>query len=256
MPESMNTVRASERKRFGRQLALRMRRALLTGVGREGQVGAAVARRLATDGFELILVDRTAEHVQARARELVRLGHDVTGFACDLADSTAVASLFNSVDPASIGFDAVVHMAGGFALSGPVADSDLSVWNRQLTINLQTALLVAKASLPALRSKRGSLVFFASESALDGAKVSHISAYAVAKSGVVMLMRSVAQEERDSGVRANAVAPAAVRTTTNLETMGDTSRFVEREDVAAAVSYLCSDQSLAVTGQVFRLSPR
>jgi NAD(P)-dependent dehydrogenase (short-subunit alcohol dehydrogenase family) len=233
-----------------------MRRALLTGVGREGQVGAAVARRLATDGFELILVDRTADQVQARASELVRLGHKVTGVACDLADPAAVTSLFTSVGKTGTGLDAVVHMAGGFALSGPVADSDLSLWDHQLTINLRTALLVAKGSLAGLRAKRGSLVFFASESVLSGAKVAQASAYAVAKSGVVMLMRAVAQEERETGVRANAVAPAAIRTATNLETMGDKNRFVEREDVAAAVSYLCSDQSLAVTGQVFRLSPR
>jgi NAD(P)-dependent dehydrogenase (short-subunit alcohol dehydrogenase family) len=66
-------------------------------------------------------------------------------------------------------------------------------------------------------------------------------------------MRAVADEERANGVRANAVAPTAIRTEANLSTMGDTTRYVEREDVAAAVSWLCSDASRAVSGQVIRL---
>src|SRR5207244_9254306 len=101
-----------------------------------------------------------------------------------------------------------------------------------------------------------SIVFFASEAALPGAKVSRITAYTVAKLGVITLAIAISQEERDSHIRANVLAPAAIRTSSNLEDMPDGSRFVEREDVAATVSYLCSDRSAAVTGQVLRLTPR
>jgi 3-oxoacyl-[acyl-carrier protein] reductase len=234
-----------------------MKRALLTGVGREGQVGEAVARRLGTDGFELILVDRTKENVTARAAALKKDGFNAASLACDLADEAAVRALFVEISRlAPEGLDAVVHMAGGFAVSGPVADSSLDVWEKELTINLRTAYLVSRSSIPFLRLRHGSLVFFASESALSGASVARTSAYAVAKTGVVALARSIAQEERETGVRANAVAPGSIRTATNLASMAASSRFVEREDVAATVSYLCSEQSLAVTGQVIRLSPR
>ena len=81
-----------------------------------------------------------------------------------------------------------------------------------------------------------------------------MSAYAVSKAGVITLMRAVAQEERDTGVRSNALAPTAVRTAANLESMGETTRYVEREEVANAVDFLCfSPASCAITGQVIQL---
>jgi NAD(P)-dependent dehydrogenase (short-subunit alcohol dehydrogenase family) len=67
-------------------------------------------------------------------------------------------------------------------------------------------------------------------------------------------MRSVAQEESNAGVRANAVAPTSIRTAANVQAMGDTVRYVEREEVAAAVAFLVSDAASAVTGQVIALS--
>ena len=66
-----------------------MKRALLTGVGKEGQVGEAVAKRLAADGFELILVDRTMDNVSARTADLTREGFATKAYACDLADEIA-----------------------------------------------------------------------------------------------------------------------------------------------------------------------
>jgi NAD(P)-dependent dehydrogenase (short-subunit alcohol dehydrogenase family) len=149
---------------------------------------------------------------------------------------------------------AVVHVAGGFAVSGPLGDSDFDVWNRMMSINLTTAYLVTHAFLPFVRAARGAIVYFASEAVLPGAKVANIAAYAAAKSGVVMLMRAVAQEERDNGVRANALAPTSIRTATNVKAMGDNVRYVERDEVARAVAYLCSDDASAITGQLIALS--
>ena len=100
------------------------------------------------------------------------------------------------------------------------------------------------------------MVFFSSESAVPGAKLSGISAYAVAKTGVVALAIAISQEERAAGIRANVLAPTAIRTATNVASMGKESKFVEREDVSATVAYLCSDASRGITGQVIRLSPR
>ena len=148
---------------------------------------------------------------------------------------------------------ALVHMAGGFALSGPVAESTHEVWNRQLSINLTTAYLTARAFLPLLRVGRGSLVFFASQAALPGVAVAKISAYAVAKTGVVALMRAIAAEERPNGVRANALAPTSIRTASNVQSMGEAVRYVERQQVADAVLFLCSEQASAITGTVMPL---
>jgi NAD(P)-dependent dehydrogenase (short-subunit alcohol dehydrogenase family) len=228
---------------------------LLTGAGREGQVGEVVARTLAQRGATLLLVDRSADQARERAAELAQAGFRAYSFACDLAVTDAVSDLETRIrrdhgDKLS----AVIHVAGGFALTGSLPDSDVEAWHRMFTINLTTAFLVTRAFLPALRAGRGSIVYFASEAALPGGKVGSIAAYAAAKSGVITLMRAVAQQESANGVRANALAPTSIRTSANLQSMGENVRYVEREEVASAVAYLCSADASAVTGQVITLS--
>jgi NAD(P)-dependent dehydrogenase (short-subunit alcohol dehydrogenase family) len=233
-----------------------MRYALLTGVGRPGQVGEAVAARLAKAGYSLILVDRDAAGVEARAADLRARGGSAHGFAADLSAEEPVRELFAKIGEKTGGeLSAFVHLAGGFAVTGTVAETSLADWEKQLTINLRTAFLTARAAVPMLRNGQGSAVFFSSESALTGAKLSRIAAYGVAKSGLATLAAALAQEEASNGVRVNVLAPAAIRTATNLADMGPDARFVEREDVAATVSWLCSESARAVTGQILRLAP-
>lgn len=228
---------------------------LLTGVGREGQVGETVARTLAERGATLLLVDRNPDQSRDRANTLTKAGLKAFPFGCDLADQGSVAELANRIrGEHGDRLGALVHAAGGFAMSGPVADSDVDVWHRMMSINLTTAFLVTRAFLPFVRAARGAIVYFASEAALPGAKVGNIAAYAAAKSGVVTLMHSVAQEERDTGVRANALAPTSIRTNANVKAMGENVRYVERDEVAHAVAYLCSDDASAITGQLVALS--
>jgi len=228
---------------------------LLTGAGREGQVGEAVASALAERGATLLLVDRSVDQARDRAMALTKNGLRAFSFGCDLADPSSVADLAAKVRrDHGDRLGALIHVAGGFAMSGPLAESDVDVWQRMIGINLTTAFLVTRAFLPFVRLAQGAIVYFASEAALPGGKVANISAYAVAKSGVLTLMRAVAQEERDTGVRANALAPTSIRTATNIAAMGEKVLYVERDDVAAAVAYLCSDEASAITGQVIALS--
>ena len=230
------------------------RSVVLTGVGREGQVGEVVARAFAERGARVYLVDRTGDEARARSDALNAAGLRSAALSADLSDPTAVDALAARVRDATSGrVHALVHLAGGFAASGPVADSDPVAWTRQLTINLTTAYLTARAFLPLVRATKGAIVFFGSEAALPGARVSGIAAYAAAKGAVLTLMQAIAQEERDNGVRANALAPAAIRTAANLADMGADAAYVTREAVADVVVWLCSDAARAVTGQVVRV---
>jgi len=223
-------------------------------VGREGQVGEAVALAFAQHGARLFLVDHQLATAQARADDLHRAGFAAEAFGADLSNVSSVSNLLESVGAASANtLQAVVHLAGGFAMSGPVAESDPDVWARQISINATTAYLTARAFIPLLRGTRGAIVFFASEAVLPGARTAGKSAYAAAKGAVVTLMQSVAQEEREHGVRANAVAPTSIRTAANLATMDSDTAYVSREEVANVVLWLCSDAARVVNGQLVRV---
>ncbi|MEP7346261.1 MAG: SDR family NAD(P)-dependent oxidoreductase [Gemmatimonadaceae bacterium] len=228
--------------------------ALLTGVGRKGQVGEAVADAFAASGARLIMIERQAETMNDRLDAMRAIGVEAFGHACDLTDATALSALVPKVAAqAPNGVHAMVHLAGGFASSGPIAESDPEVWHRQIAINLTTAYLTTRAFLPLVRAATGSIVYFASAAALPGGGVAELSAYAVAKTGVLTFMRAVAAEERTTGVRANALAPTSVRTATNIAGMGQDVRYVERETVARWVLYLTDPTSGPVSGQAFRL---
>ena len=228
---------------------------VLTGVGREGQLGEAVARAFAAEGATLTIVSHDAHEAEQQAFTLRRLGGAVYGDVCDLGDPAQVQALVGDVATRHDGrIDALVNMAGGFTMSGPVGESDVAVWRRQLEINLTTAYLATRGFLPLLRPARGAIVYFASAAALPDGRPGGMSAYVAAKSGVIALMRAVAEEEREAGVRANAVAPTAIRTAANLEAMSGKVKYVEREQVAATTLFLCSDEASAVTGQILRLA--
>lgn len=201
----------------------------------------------------MILVAHDGALAEDRAREIRDAGGEASAFGCDLTDPTAVEELARRVGRDRDRLDALVNVAGGFGITGALSESDPSAFRRQFEINLTTAYLATRAFLPSIRAAKGSVVFFASEAALPGGSVAGLAAYAAAKSAVVALARAVAQDEATHGVRSNTVAPGAMRTAANLATMGD-ARYVELDDVASVVLFLCSDEARAITGQVVRLS--
>lgn len=227
---------------------------VITGAGRSGQVGEVIATTFAQRGSRVVLVDRTQANVDARARDVRALGFEAWPFACDLTEPAQVESLAESVAAsAPQGVKALVHLAGGYADIGPVAGVAPDTWHRMFAINLTTAYVTSRAFLPLVRQAAGSFVFFASAAALPGASVANSSAYAAAKGGVVTLMRAIAAEERSHGVRANALAPQAIRTEANRVSMGEDRTYVERETVAEWAWWLSSAASGPVSGQVIRL---
>ncbi len=229
---------------------------IVTGVGKQGQVGEALAKGFAERGAHLALLDRTDAEVAQRAKELQASGGTATAHAANLADpkdaERVAAEILKAHNTTKV--HAVICAAGGFGMTGPVSDADPAEWAKQLTINLETAFATTRAFLPALREAKGALVYFGSVAALPQGNPKGMAAYAAAKSGVLALMRAVAADEKANGVRANAVAPTSVRTATNMADMGDKKDYVERESVADAVAFLASDLARNITGQVITLA--
>jgi len=227
--------------------------AIVTGVGRVGQIGHAVADALARAGAKLVISDVAAVNVAARAKEFAAKGYEVRPAAGDLSEPDVANWLVEEATRSFGRLDVLVNVAGGFAM-GPIADAGPDVLEQQLAINTKTMYVVSRAALKAMVAQRsGAIVSFASVSALQPR--AEQAAYSAAKAGVVAITRALALEVRDAGVRVNAVAPGTVRTHDNRASIsGAGVHWVEISELVNAVMFLASDLSAGVTGHVLPVS--
>src|SRR3954453_20247894 len=249
--------------------------AIITGAGRG--IGAATARRLASDGFKLVLFDRCADdpgldYPLATEEELRSLCADLGGDATALAvvgDVRDQAALDRAVALATEqfgGLDAALAVAGGISGGAPVWEADEEVWSTMLGVNLEGVWRLAHAAVPALlarpRPRAGRFVAVASAGGTLGLPL--LAAYSAAKHAVIGLIRSLAAELGPEGITVNAVSPGSTSTAMleasaaiyGLAEPGEFAshhqlgRLVEPDEVGAALAWLCGPDSAAITGAV------
>jgi NAD(P)-dependent dehydrogenase (short-subunit alcohol dehydrogenase family) len=235
------------------------RHALVTGASRG--IGAAIARRLAAHGAHLTLVARNAEPLAALADEIAG-----DALACDVTDAAALARAFARAS-ARQPVDILVNNAGG-AASARFADTSAEQWAQALALNLTAAFDATKLAVPAMEARGwGRIVNVASTAGLKG--YPFVSAYVAAKHGLIGLTRALGLELARTGVTVNAVCPgfadtpmlARAAADVAARTGGDASRIMDKyaaanpmgrlvapDEVAAAVTYLCSPAAGGVTG--------
>jgi NAD(P)-dependent dehydrogenase (short-subunit alcohol dehydrogenase family) len=176
--------------------------ALVTGGGTG--IGAAVARRLAADGYDVVVAGRRREPLEAIAGEIGGMA-----VAADCGDrAQAEAAVQRAVD-AHGGVDALAWCAG-IAGGGDVVEQDPTGWDEVLRVNLTGFYLTARAALPHLVERRGALVAVSSVAGLHAGAGS--AAYCTSKAGLNMAVQSIAVDFGPRGVRANAVCPGWIRT--------------------------------------------
>ena len=134
--------------------------ALVTGVGRVGQIGQAVARGLGGAGAQLVIVDLNALALQDRARELAATGVAVRAVAGDLTTPDTARRAVAAAGEGFGGLDVVVNVAGGLLNYGSALDLKPEQLERELAVNVKTAFFVSQAAIPALleRGDRKSVV--------------------------------------------------------------------------------------------------
>jgi NAD(P)-dependent dehydrogenase (short-subunit alcohol dehydrogenase family) len=227
--------------------------ALVTGVGRAGQIGNAVALAFGQAGAKIVACDLNAVGVAARVREFAELGVDARPCAGDLTQPDIAALAVETAVRHFGRLDVVVNVAGGLTTYGPLEKLTVADFDREVSINLKTTVLVSQAAVEALSRTRGCIVNFSSIAYFE--PQSPMAVYSAAKAAVAGFTRSLALELAGRNIRVNAVAPAAVRTSDNVAAMGEDAAYVELEDITAGVLSLASAESADVTGHILPIAP-
>lgn len=230
---------------------------IVTGVSGDGQIGQAVAQAYARQGANLVISARRAEKVNARAEEIEALGAKVLPVPADLTNEDEVKQLVQQTLDRFGKVDVLVNMAGGLTQYKAATEHALDEWTSELNNNLLTAFLCSRAVFEIMKAGGGGQIV---NFARAGGPQAKMIAYNCAKAGVEALTRTLALEGRKHNIRVNAVAPGLVDTRSNVKVMQpkpeDQVRWPRREDIAATVLYLTSDESCSVSGQVVEVTGR
>src|SRR5690606_13393104 len=177
--------------------------------GAASGIGAAAARRFASEGARLALCDLNGERLEAVAGELGIPREQVLMRALDIADSEALCRYVDDTTSHFGALDILVNNAG-IGCFGHVDEITPEAWRKTFAVDLDAVFFASRTALPHLRKTRGNIVNTASISGLLGDP--GLVAYNVAKAGVVNLTRNMALDHAHEGIRVNCIRPGAVAT--------------------------------------------
>ena len=234
--------------------------AVVTG-GASG-IGLGVARRFAADGYRLAIVDLVGAAAETAAEELRGDGATAIAVEVDVADRASVRTGFDRIR-AQLGPVQILVTSAGIEQFISVTDITADAWDRMIGVNLTGTFTCIQAVLAdMIAAGWGRIVTISSSSAQSGAP--NMAHYAASKGGVISLTKTLAVELARSGITVNTIPPSLVDTpmARNAEAAGDfpgvdvvgpmvpLGRAGTPADIAAACSFLCSDDGSYITGQV------
>ncbi|MCO5164145.1 MAG: 3-oxoacyl-ACP reductase FabG [Mesorhizobium sp.] len=242
-------------------LGLKGRAAIITGAA--GGIGAAVARRLGSEGVKVTVADIALGRAEAKAAELRAEGIEAIAVAADVIDAASVDATVAATLAAFGSADILINNAG-FQRDmriGKMAESD---WDSVVDVILKGAYFCTKAALPSMIERKwGRVVNMSSRAHLGNAGQAN---YSAAKAGLLGFTRALALENGKFGVTVNAVAPGivdtpAIQALAHYESVRDNAvkttpvpRLGTVEDIADAVAFLASDRASYISGEVLHVT--
>jgi len=233
--------------------------ALVTGAGRG--IGRAIASALAAAGARVYLAARTADQLEAAAREIRRSGGTAVPVPADLAGEQEIASLFDRIREHERGhkgehghgggLDILINNAG-VGLFGPVSDFPAADFDTVMRINARAAFLCCQQALKLMIPKnRGTIINICSVVGFKG--YPNQAAYTASKHAVLGLTKSLAAEVQDAGIRVSAILPGGVDTTMIASARPDldSAILLQPEDIAHTVMFLLSLPDRAAIDQIY-----
>jgi 3-oxoacyl-[acyl-carrier protein] reductase len=229
--------------------------AVITG-GAAG-IGEAIARRLSADGFAVVIADLDGNRAEEIATEISAHGGRAAGRQVDISAAESVAALFEWLTQDLGRCDVLVNNAG-IAATASVSELPLERWNSTLAVNVTGALLMTQHAIPFM--KKGGWGRVVNISSISGVRASAGRiAYGTSKAAIIGLTRQLAIELASDNITVNSVAPGPVDTATaravhteltrqSYARLIPMKRFGRPEEIAAAVSFLCSEDASYITG--------
>jgi NAD(P)-dependent dehydrogenase (short-subunit alcohol dehydrogenase family) len=219
--------------------------------GATGALGAAVVRELLGLGSRVAVPfrdDRGWRTLQQAVADPAAPGESLFGLEAAIDTAEGASRFVDAATSLLGGIDGVALVAGAWRGGAPFDAAPAEDWTAMLRQNLDTAAWVSRAALPALARTRGSLVAVGSQAAETGG--AGMAAYAVSKSALHALVRVLALENRERGVRVNAVLPGTIDTAANRSAMpaADRSSWTPPEAIARTIAFLLSPDSAPVSG--------
>lgn len=232
--------------------------AIVTGASRG--IGAAIAERLAADGFAVAInYAHSSDEAKELARAIGKSGGQATTIQADVSNPEEVARMFDATEAAFGGVDVLVNNAGIMKLA-PIADCDDALIDGQIAINLKGPIYAMREAAHRLRN--GGRVINLSSSVV-GIRQPTYGVYAATKAGIEALTHILSKELRGRNITVNAVAPGP--TTTDLFFNGKSQEQIDHlaqlaplerlgapRDIAAAVAFLAGPDGAWINGQVLR----